>query len=334
MADINIAITKEEIKNSDVAQLKNQNKFKEKIKIISIPTILTVPINSKEISNSLKKIEENYYDYYIFASAYSVDIFFKTIKNEKNADPILEIITKSNESNNNNFIAIGPKTKKEVEKNNIKAKLAISFTSDINGENNNDNYNFIKCKEQKIEDYSTNSIMQFLDYLDKIKINKKINILMPRSAESIKSNNFISKTFKNLNLEQVFFYKTIEFNRIRESENWIKFKELVFNKKLPYLIFTSPSTVRAFFKIIATNDFYTIGEKEQKRYQIQIISNVKNEQELLDVLGFKLIISIGPKTSEELKKRNIKYIESEEHTIRGTLNHLLKYMSDTNEGPT
>jgi uroporphyrinogen-III synthase len=323
LADINIAITKEEIKDDDIPESNNQNKIKEKIKIVPIPTILTIPIYSKEISNTLKKIGGNYYDYYIFASVHSVNIFFKSIKNEKNADHILEKITKSNENNNNNFIAIGPKTKKELEKNNIKAKLASSFTSNINWGDNNDNNNYNKCKEQKIEDYSTNSIMQFLDYLDKIKINKKINILMPRSAESIKSNNFIFKTYKNLDLEQVFFYKTIEFNRIRESEEWIKFKELVFNKKLPYLIFTSPSTVRAFFKIIV-NDFYTVGEKEQNIYQTQIISNVKNEQELLNVLGFKLIISIGPKTSEELKKRNIKYIESEEHTVKGALNHLLK----------
>jgi uroporphyrinogen-III synthase len=327
LADINIAITKEEIKESDIPQFNNQNKFKEKIKIIPIPTILTVPIYSKEISNSLKKIEKNYYDYYIFASAHSVNIFFKTIKNEKNAENILEKIKKSNENNNNNFIAIGPKTKKEIEKNNIKAKLAISFASNINDDDNNNNNNFITHKEKKIIDYSTSSIMQFLDHLDKIKTNKKINILMPRSAESIKSNNFISKVYENLDLEQVFFYKTIEFNRIRESEEWIKFKELVFNKKLPCLIFTSPSTVRSFFNIIL-NDFYTRDEIEQNKYQIQISSNVKKEQELLNVLGFKLIISIGPKTSEELKKRNIKYKESEEHTIKGTLNHLLKYMSD------
>jgi len=89
------------------------------------------------------------------------------------------------------------------------------------------------------------------------------------------------------------------------------------------LIFTSPSSVRAFFKIIA-NDLYSREEKERYKHQIKIISNVKNEQELLNNLGIKLIISIGPKTSEELKKRNIEYTESEEHTIKGALNHLLK----------
>jgi uroporphyrinogen-III synthase len=324
LTDINIAITKEEIKESDIPQINDQIKFKDNIKIISIPTIITVPIYSKEISNSLKKINENYYDYYIFASAHSVNIFFKTIKNERNAGNILEKITKSNENSNSNFIAIGPKTKIEIEKNNVKAKLAVSFAQNIkDDENNNNKNNYFKYNEQRI-DYSINSVIQLLEHLDKIKTNKRINILMPRSSEVIRSNNFISKIYRNLNLEQVFFYKTIEFNRIKESEEWIKFKELVFNKKLPYLIFTSPSTVRAFFKIII-NDFYTIEEKEQNKYEIQFNSNNKSEQELLNILGFKLIISIGPKTSEELKKRNIKYTESKEHTIKGALNHLLRW---------
>jgi len=83
LADINIAITKEEIEENDIPQFNNIDKFKNKMKIITIPTILTVPIYSKEISNSFKKIEENYYDYYIFASAHSVNIFFKTLEKEK-----------------------------------------------------------------------------------------------------------------------------------------------------------------------------------------------------------------------------------------------------------
>ena len=41
-------------------------------------------------------------------------------------------------------------------------------------------------------------------------------------------------------------------------------------------------------------------------------------------LGIKLIISMGPKTSEELKKRNIAYLESAEHTVNGALKYLLK----------
>ncbi len=150
----------------------------------------------------------------------------------------------------------------------------------------------------------------------------EIKILIPRSAESQKSNNLITKKYKNLILEQVFFYETSQYNKIEQSDQWSKFKSLVKQKELEYLIFTSPSTVRAFFKIIV-NNIHPGKEKEQPESTI-LLSTIKNEQELLSFLGIKLIISIGPKTSEELKKRNIAYLESAEHTVNGALKYLLK----------
>jgi uroporphyrinogen-III synthase len=52
--------------------------------------------------------------------------------------------------------------------------------------------------------------------------------------------------------------------------------------------------------------------------------SVTNAQELMDSLGIKLIVSLGPKTSEELKKRNIEFLESKENTVKGALEHLLE----------
>ncbi len=92
----------------------------------------------------------------------------------------------------------------------------------------------------------------------------------------------------------------------------------MYQKELKYLIFTSPSAVRAFFKIIVNNNIYR-GEQQL----IRTLSTIKNEQELVKILGIKAIISLGPKTSEELKKRNIVYLESSEHTISGALKYLL-----------
>jgi uroporphyrinogen-III synthase len=125
-------------------------------------------------------------------------------------------------------------------------------------------------------------------------------------------------------LDQVFFYETIEFDKIIESNEWKKFKNLVEQKELKYIIFTSPSTVRAFFKIIANNIYLSEEEKEKENRLNILLSTNKNEQELINDLGIKLIISIGPKTSEELKKRDIVYLESAEHTINGALKCLLK----------
>jgi len=301
LSDINIAITKEEIEDDDIPQ-QIIYRFKKKINIITLPTIITIPIYSKDIANSIKKIENGFYNYYIFLSARSVDIFFKTIKNEKNSNNILQEIFKINKKKGT-IIAIGPKTKKALEKNNLKANIAITDTVTTN-------------TGIKIE-FSLDSIMEFLDNLDKSNGKEKIKILMPRSAESQKSNNFIKKTYKNLVLEQVFFYETIEFNKIEGSNEWNKFKSLVYQKELKYLIFTSPSTVRAFFKIVVNNIY------QEKQL---LLPTIKNEQELVNFLGIKLIISLGPKTSEELKKRDILYLESAEHTVKGALKYLIKNM--------
>ncbi|MER5175106.1 MAG: uroporphyrinogen-III synthase [Candidatus Nitrosocosmicus sp.] len=312
MTDINIAITKEEIEKDDIPQQNICGFEKEKkINIIALPTIITIPISSKETVNSIKKIENGFYNYYIFLSAHAVEIFFKSIKKEKNSNNILQEILKTNKKDNNNFIAIGPKTKKEIEKNNLKANLAATTT--------NTNATIDTSDTKNKTDYSINSIIEFLDNLDKnYEENEKIKILIPRSAESQKSNNLITKTYKNLILEQVFFYETIGYNKIEESIEWNKFKDLVYQKELKYLIFTSPSAVRAFFKIIVNNNIYR-GEQQL----IRTLSTIKNEQEIVKILGIKAIISLGPKTSEELKKRNIVYLESSEHTISGALKYLL-----------
>jgi uroporphyrinogen-III synthase len=319
LTELNIAITKEEIEENDVPIYKNVDGLKKNINIILLPTIITVPLYSKDITDSIKKIEDGFYNYYIFLSTHAVDIFFKRIKREKNFNIILHQIQSTNKRYKNNFIAIGPNTKKEIEKNNLNGDLASDAVAA--------NYNCIPILSNYKKDYSINSIIEFLDNLDKGNEERggggeEIKILIPRSAESQKSNNLITKKYKNLILEQVFFYETSQYNKTEQSDQWSKFKSLVKQKELEYLIFTSPSTVRAFFKIIANN--ILLGKEEEQAESAILLSTIKNEQELLNFLGIKLIISIGPKTSEELKKRNIAYLESAEHTVNGALKYLLK----------
>ncbi len=286
---INIAITREEIEKEDIPNQDNNNSSsccsKTKFNVITLPTIVTTPLYSTDTANAIKKIERGFYDYYVFLSAHSVDFFFDLIKMEKNANGILENILKKNETSIN-FIAIGPKTKKAIEKHRFNANLATS---------------------QNKEEFSLNSILEFLDKLDRGNRKEKIKILMPRSTESKKSNNIITKTYKNLRLDQVFFYGTMEFSQIGKSDQWTKFKDLVHHKEINSILFTSPSSVRAFFKIIAeivTNIYpdFSLRPPPPPPPPSLPPADVKNEQELMDVFGIKTIISIGPKTSEELKK--------------------------------
>ncbi len=83
MTEINIAITKEEIEENDVPHYNNVEGYKKNINIILLPTIITIPLYSKDITDSIKKIEDGFYNYYIFLSTHAVDIFFKRIKREE-----------------------------------------------------------------------------------------------------------------------------------------------------------------------------------------------------------------------------------------------------------
>jgi uroporphyrinogen-III synthase len=310
LADVtNIAVTKEEIDEDDIPQ-QDTIHCNEKINIIALPTIVTIPLCSKNISATVKKIGSGFYNYYVFLSAHSVNIFFNAIEKEKNSSSILQEITKENKENNNRFIAIGPKTKKAIEKRRLESSFATATIA-------NHNANSIKLG------YSLSSIMKFLDDLDKSNEGKKekTKILMPRSAESQKSNNIVTKTYSNLILDQVFFYETVEYDKTEESHEWDRFYVLVRQKKLKSIIFTSPSAVRAFFKIITNSITH-----HEKQLSLLLPPTVQNEQHLMNCLGIKTIVSIGPKTSEELKKREIDYSESEEHTVKGAINHLLEKM--------
>ena len=103
--------------------------------------------------------------------------------------------------------------------------------------------------------------------------------------------------------------KYLEGKRKRDEE-WKKLLELPDHVEKTFLIFTSPSTVRSFFKIIY--------------HQFSQLSFRKNEREVLQALNVNKVVSIGPKTSLELKKNKIDFIESSEYTINGALESLLR----------
>ncbi len=317
MTDIkNIAITKEEIDEDDIPQ-QNTDCCDEKINIIALPTIVTIPICSKNISTTIKKIEIGFYNYYVFLSAHSVNIFFNRMEKEKNSNRIFQQITKGNKENKSRLIAIGPKTKKAIEKRGLKSSIAADDDDEDDDDHNSDDNN-IKLG------YSLGSITKFLDGLDKSNEGNKerVKILMPRSTESQKSNNKVTKTYNNLILDQVFFYETVVFDKTDESHEWDKFYSLVSQKKLKYMVFTSPSAVRAFFEIITKS--ITHHQKQISPLLPPPTAAVQSEQHLMDCLGIRLIVSLGPKTSEELKKREIAYLESEEHTVKGAIRYLME----------
>jgi len=279
----NIIITREKIEDKDIP-IDRVLQSQYKTNIIMLPVIQIVPIISTEINNKIEEIKKGVYDQLLFLSANSVEIFFNIIENKSNK---VEIKNKVEELS---IISIGPKTKKTIEEKGLKASLVTNSSN-----------------------YSLNEIINYLDLLDKeifFSNRKKLKILVPRSLESLKSQNYINRQFHKIILDQIFIYETTEFNKVSESQEWTKFIELDKNHE-NYIIFTSPSSVRAFFNIIT------------KKNLIKMTKST-NDKEMLLYKGIKKIISIGPKTSQELHSRKIEYIEAEHHTIQGALVSLFK----------
>ena len=77
------------------------------------------------------------------------------------------------------------------------------------------------------------------------------------------------------------------------DDNWIEFSKLLGYNKIDSLIFTSPSNVRFFFEII-------------KMISEDLLQNIKK---------IDLVISLGPKTSKELLKYDIRFTESHMHSL-------------------
>jgi uroporphyrinogen-III synthase len=142
---------------------------------------------------------------------------------------------------------------------------------------------------------STYSSYGLVDLLSSMPTRGK-RIVIPRSSEA---DEFAARSLSDLGMlvDEVFLYDII-----KTAGNKIAFKDfalLLHEKRIDAIIFTSASNVKFFF---------------------EIMDSINDQPSLMQPLHtyVRAVVSIGPFTSAELKKRNIKYIEASEHTIRGT----------------
>ena len=243
---------------------KNNTEFIRKVKQeggipISLPTMKLIPIESHNFCQKFSNISSKKYEYYMFMSPNSVEVFLKMVK-ENNLNHILEEqIMKSK------VIAIGPSTKQKLESNNIP----------------------VACMP---DNYSSSGLFELIR---KLSPKPGTRIMSPRSGAS---NSFMKEKLNSIGIildEFHIYYPQIEtINKI-----WIDFSKKISNKRLYFLIFTSPSAVKYFFSIMH-----------------QVLSNFREYFQSINA-----IISIGPNTKKELISRNVSPIESKEHTINGTL---------------
>ena len=233
-------------------------------RVIALPTIDIIPCEPKVLEDFVKIITSRNHDFCVFLSANAVDELFKLGRQMSQADDLVSLL------NSRIVIAIGPNTMKRLKQHKINVQIIP-------------------------DRYSTQGLVEMLSSNKKFVEGK--SIIIPRSGEA---DDYFKRSLLNLGMTQVdevFLYNVTSSRNVNNSV-WREFVSLLTMRALDCLIFTSPSSVKALFKIL--KDFHNI-------------SNVEVELNLV-----KSTIAIGPLTWHELKRRGIQASVPEIHTIEGT----------------
>ncbi len=118
-------------------------------------------------------------------------------------------------------------------------------------------------------------------------------VIVPRSGASTP---FLKELLNKIGIDvlEIHLYDVCAF---RDTTQWNGFRELFSQNKVDGIVFTSASSVRGFFEIMS------------KDYDLKI---------LLNHLEKLSVVSIGPFTSDELKKFKVTNTVAEVHTVAGS----------------
>ena len=129
-------------------------------------------------------------------------------------------------------------------------------------------------------------------------------VIVPRSGASTP---FLKELLNKIGIDvlEIHLYDVCAF---RDTTQWNGFRELFSQNKIDGVVFTSASSVRGFFEIMS------------KDY---------DKNSLLDNLAKLSVVSIGPFTSDELKKFNVKNTVAEVHTVAGAFDAMKNTLTIT-----
>ncbi len=224
---------------------------------IPLPTIELVSKGEKIVDEFLDSLKEYNPDYSVFMSSKAVKLLLDSAKKISKKQELQLGIA------NTIVIAVGPKTKTALENEGIKvAHIPNRFSSVGVGE-----------------------VFTRLNAVGK-------KVVVPRSGASTPFlKNLLEKI--GLDVKEIHLYDVCTF---RDTSQWNEFRELFSQNKVDGIVFTSTSSVKAFFEIMS-NDY------EQKT--------------LLDNLQKIQVVAIGPFTADELKKFNVQNTVAQVHTVPG-----------------
>ena len=240
---------------------------KERGNVLPLPTIELVSKGEKIVDELLSALADGDPDYSVFMSSKAASLLFETAKKVGKFEELQLAIA------NTIVLAVGPKTKDVLEKENVK----VAYTP---------------------QRYSSVGIGEIFTKLNAV--GKKV--IVPRSGASTP---FLKDLLEKIGLHvtELYLYDVCAF---RDTSQWNEFRDLFSQDKVDGIIFTSASSVRAFFEIM-TKDH--------------------DENQLVDMLHKTMVVSIGPFTADELKKFNVKNVVADVHTILGSFDVLVKALS-------
>ena len=240
---------------------------KEKGNVLPLPTIELVSKGEKIVDEFLSALADEDPDYSVFMSSKAVSLLFETAKKVGKFQELQLAIA------NTIVLAVGPKTKDALEKENVK----------------------VAYMPQRYSSVGIGEIFTKLNAVGK-------KAIVPRSGASTP---FLKDLLEKIGLyvTELYLYDVCAF---RDTSQWNEFRNMFSQDKVDGIIFTSASSVRAFFEIM-TKDH--------------------DENQLVDMLHKTMVVSIGPFTADELKKFSVKNVVADVHTIPGSFDVLAKALS-------
>lgn len=198
-------------------------------------------------------------DFSVFMSSKAVKLLFDTARKISKHEKLQLAVA------NTTVIAVGPKTKAALEAEGIRvAHVPERFSSVGVGE-----------------------VFTRLNAEDK-------KVIVPRSGASTP---FLAQLLGKIGLKvkEVYLYDVKSHSDLSQ---WVEFKHLFSENKVDSIVFTSASSVRAFFEIM-------LGDTDEKTLK----KNLEKTK----------VVAIGPFTADELKKFSITPIVAQVHTVPGAV---------------
>lgn len=234
---------------------------------ISLPTIELVSKGEKIVDEFLDLVTQYDPDYSVFMSSKAVTLLFDTAKKVSKFEKLQLAVA------NTIVVAVGPKTKIALENEGIK----VAYMPDV---------------------YSSVGVGELFTKLHAV--GKKV--IVPRSGASTP---FLKELLEKIGIDvkEIHLYDVCAF---RDTSQWNEFRELFSQNKIDGIVFTSASSVRAFFEIMS------------KDY---------DSDSLLSNLEKLPVVAIGPFTSDQLKKFNVKNTIAQVHTVPGAFDTIKSIFS-------